>query len=257
MATELEIQQQLIEELRKKRTSLGGYADLPTGFEVGEEVRRGLTPPKQLIEQIAKARAGLLAAPAEVRARQRPGWVTPQQVSGLIEAEKKPLRTEWETLLGLKAERAGRVEDVLGRVTKMIDADIQKKKLQYDKVVDELRDAVEQQRFLQQMAFKEKELGLKYAPEEEITPTIPSYGGLKEEAKITFQGYKNEGWPQEELEAQWRADNGISKGAELPTYIKEALDEVYAAGKEGWWGQQFRQIGEFLGGTRGPFEFRK
>jgi len=148
MAYDLEKIQKQIEEQRGLVTKYGQYTDLPTGFEYGRAISERLKPDEELIRSIAKARSKMLAIPAEVRARQKPGWVTPQQVSGLIAGAQQPLREQWQTLMGLQQARTGRIENVLGRVTKMIDADIQKQKNKYDQAVEDLERSVEERNTL-------------------------------------------------------------------------------------------------------------
>ncbi len=80
----------------------------------------------------------------------------------------------------------------------------------------------------------------------------------------TFQQYKDADWTRESLEKEWLSqyNQGKTAGMQLKNVgemnkefpeIKVSLDKVYEKAP-GWFGGQFRQMGEFFKGQRGPFE---
>ena len=159
-----------IESQRGVVTGLGEKtAGATTGFEYGEAIRERLKPDEELIKSIAAARSKMLAIPSEVRARQKPGWVTPSQTAGIISAEQEPLRTSWETQMQLREAKKGRTEDTIKRVTEMINKDIEKQESRYDQEREKLEDLITERDWVTSQQQFQEEMELKRAQEARLS----------------------------------------------------------------------------------------
>jgi len=187
MPTVEEITQQ-IADLRKKTVPLGEYQ---TGPEFGEVLRERLTRPEEIeniIKRIAEQRSRLLTIPAETRAEAPIGAFSPTQVAGLVAAREEPVRATWETLRGVKAEREGRLEEIIERATRGYEAQIEKQESKYEQERQKLEDLMAERDWIAGQSYKAKQLELEErrvaVAEREPTPTIEPTGWANAETYI-------------------------------------------------------------------------
>jgi len=153
-----------IDEYQKKIAPLAQYGGTqPTGSEFEEELRKRLTRPENvedLIKNIATQRSRMLAVPAETRAQAPIGVYSPTQMAGLVEQRQEPVRATWETLMGVKSAREGKLEDVISRAVRGYEDQIAKQESKYEKEQQKLQDLIEERNWLTQQTQWQKEFGL-------------------------------------------------------------------------------------------------
>lgn len=146
----------LIDQYRKKsEASLSQVAGAPATTDFAEQLRTRLTSGKdisELISNIAQQRSRLLSIPAETRAEAPIGVYSPTQVAGLISQREEPVRSTWETLMGVKQAREGKMEDIITRATQGYEAQIQKQQTKYDQERQKLQDLVAERNWIGQQA---------------------------------------------------------------------------------------------------------
>ena len=256
-----------IEGQRGVVTGLGEKtAGATTGFEYGEAIRERLKPDEELIKSIAAARSKMLAIPSEVRARQKPGWVTPSQTAGIISAEQEPLRTSWETQMQLREAKKGRTEDTIKRVTEMINKDIEKQESRYDQEREKLEDLITERDWVTSQQQFQEEMELKRAQEARLGRDKEDEGENKDAIVDAYVNQvKSEGIGLINVPAEYRGEVAVklTQTTEETTWSKEIIqglkeqgksdDEILAAAKEDGMEEQVKGWLEELyeGGTGG------